>query len=118
MIEYKKLQVSLSDEEMRHVESEIKYEGYLKKQEKEIARIRKIDSVKIPENTDFRKIPGLTKEVIEKLEKVRPLSMGEAKKIPGMTPAATVNLHIFLRIQQRKAFIQRGVPRGTSRTHE
>ena len=102
VIEYKKFQVNLSDEEMRHVESEIKYEGYLKKQEKEIARIRKIDSVKIPENTDFRKIPGLTREVAEKLEKVRPRSIGEAKKIPGMTPAATVNLHIFLRIQQRK----------------
>ncbi len=102
VIEYKKFQVSLSDEEMRHVESEIKYEGYLKKQEKEIARIRKIDSVKIPENTDFRKIPGLTREVAEKLEKAQPRSIGEAKKIPGMTPAASINLHIFLRILERR----------------
>lgn len=101
VIEYKKFNVSLTDEEIRNIESEVKYEGYLKKQEKEIARIVKIDGEKIPENTDFRKIPGLTREVIEKLEKIRPQTIGEVKKIPGITPAATMNLHIYLSIQKR-----------------
>jgi len=102
VVEYKKFKVSLTDEEIRHIESEVKYEGYLKKQEKEIARITKIDGEKIPENTDFRKIPGLTREVIEKLEEIRPQTIGEAKKIPGITPAAIMNLHIYLSIQKRE----------------
>ena len=102
VVEYKKFNVPLTDEEIRHIESEIKYEGYLKKQEKEIARITKIDGEKIPENTEFRKIPGLTREVIERLEENRPQTIGEAKKIPGITPAATINLHIYLSIQKRK----------------
>lgn len=107
VIEYKKFDVQLADEETRHIESEIKYEGYLKKQEKEIERIKKIDREKIPEGTEFRKIPGLTREVIEKLEKARPQTLGEAKKIPGMTPAASINLHIYLNIQRKDKAEQR-----------
>ncbi len=103
VVEYKKFSGLLTDEEIRHVESEVKYEGYLKKQEKEIARIKKIEGEKIPENTNFRKIPGLTGEVMEKLEEIRPQTIGEAKKIPGITPAATLNLHIYLSIQKRKS---------------
>ncbi|NIO48777.1 MAG: tRNA uridine-5-carboxymethylaminomethyl(34) synthesis enzyme MnmG [Candidatus Aminicenantes bacterium] len=103
VVEYKKFNGFLTDEEIRHVESEVKYEGYLKKQEKEIARIKKIEGEKIPENTNFRKIPGLTREVMEKLEEIRPQTIGEAKKIPGITPAAAMNLHIYLGIQKRKS---------------
>ena len=62
---------SLSDEEIRHVEAEIKYEGYLIKQEKEIARIREIEGRKIPKGLDFRTVPGLTREAIEKMEKLQ-----------------------------------------------
>ncbi|NIM58227.1 MAG: tRNA uridine-5-carboxymethylaminomethyl(34) synthesis enzyme MnmG [Candidatus Aminicenantes bacterium] len=103
VVEYKKFSGLLTDEEIRHVESEVKYEGYLRKQEKEIVRIKKIEGEKIPENTNFRKIPGLTREVMEKLEEIRPQTIGEAKKIPGITPAATMNLHVYLNIQKRKS---------------
>lgn len=113
VLEYKKSRFHLSDEEIRHIESEVKYEGYLKKQEKEIVRIRKIDQEKIPESLDFEIIPGLTREVREKLEKFRPPTIGDAKKIPGMTPAAIVNLHIYMNIQKRK-----NVPRETLRRNE
>ena len=113
VVEYRKFIVSLSDEEMRHVESEVKYEGYLKKQEKEIAKIRKADGKKIPGDIEFRNIPGLTREVIEKLEKFKPRTIGEAKKIPGMTPAATMNLHVYMKIQKRTGQDRRNVPRGT-----
>ena len=101
VLEYKKFKISLTDEEIRHIESEIKYEGYLKKQEKEISRIKKIDGEKIPGNTDYKEIPGLTREVIEKLEKTRPKTIRDAKNIPGLTPAAIVNLHIYLNIQKK-----------------
>lgn len=118
VIEYKKINVVLSDEELRHLESEVKYEGYLKKQEKEIARIRKVDGEKIPKNINFRKIPGLTREASEKLEEFKPQTIGEAKKIPGMTPAATVNLHIYMRILRKKGQDKKNVPRGTVKHNE
>ncbi len=103
MVEYKKFSGLLTDEEIQHIESEVKYEGYLRKQEKEIARIAKIEREKIPKSTNYKKIPGLTREVVEKLEETRPQTIGEAKKIPGITPAATMNLHIYLSIQKRKS---------------
>jgi tRNA uridine 5-carboxymethylaminomethyl modification enzyme len=103
VVEYKKFSGLLTDEEIRHVEYEVKYEGYLKKQEKEIARIAKIEGEKIPKSTNYRKIPGLTREVIEKLEEIQPQTIGEAKKIPGITPAATLNLHIYLSMQKRRS---------------
>ena len=102
MLEYKKFKFNLTDEEIHHIESEIKYEGYLKKQEKEIARIKKVDKEKIPKEVDFGEIPGLTRELREKLGKFHPQTIGEAKKIPGITPAAIVNLHIYLNIQKRE----------------
>ncbi len=102
VLEYKKFAEPLAEEEKRHIESEVKYEGYLKKQEKEIARIKKIDREKIPRSLDFRKIPGLTREGIEKLEKLRPNTIGEVKRIPGITPAAVVNIHAFLSVQKKK----------------
>jgi tRNA uridine 5-carboxymethylaminomethyl modification enzyme len=118
VVEYKKFNVILSDEESRHLESEVKYEGYLKRQEKEIARIRKVDGEKIPNNIDFRKIPGLTREVSEKLDEVRPQTIGEAKKLPGITPAATVNLYIYMRILRKKGQNKKNVPRGTMKHNE
>jgi len=102
MVEYKKFLTHLTEEEIRHIESEVKYEGYLKKQEKEIASLKKKDRVKIPENLDFSQIPGLTREVIERLESLRPKTLGQAKKIMGMTPAAIHNLLIYLKLQKRK----------------
>ena len=111
MLEYTKLDVDLSDEEKRFIESEVKYEGYLKKQEKEIARIAKIDKEKIPESVEFHKIPGLTGEVAEKLKKFAPQTIGEAKKIPGMTPASLINLHIFINLQKKEEI--KNVSRGT-----
>ena len=101
VLEYEKFKIRLTDEEVRHIESEVKYEGYLRKQEKEVARIKKIDREKIPGNIDFKEIPGLTREVIEKLEKIRPKTISEAKNIPGLTPAAIVNLHIYLNIHKK-----------------
>lgn len=102
VLEYKKFAEPLSAEEKRHIESEVKYEGYLKKQEKEISRIKKNDREKIPGSLDFREIPGLTREGIEKLDKLRPKTIGEAKRIPGITPAAVVNIHTYLCILKKK----------------
>jgi tRNA uridine 5-carboxymethylaminomethyl modification enzyme len=66
-----------------------------------------MDKEKIPTSLEFQNVPGLTREVKEKLDKFRPKTIGEAKKIPGITPAAVVNLHIYLNIQKKH------VPRET-----
>lgn len=106
VLEYTKFENDLSEEEIRYIESEIKYEGYIQKQAKEIARILKIDREKIPAWIDFNNVPGFTREVVEKLKKFNPKTIEEAKKIPGITPAAIMNLHVYIQLKkkERKAF--------------
>ena len=94
--------MTLTDEERRFLESEIKYEGYIKKQEKEIARITKLDNEIIPRGITYTNVPGLTREVIEKLEKFAPRTLGDAKRIPGITPASIINLHIAISLHRKK----------------
>ncbi len=106
------LPAALSYEETRYIESETKYEGYIRKQEREIAKTSRSEAMKIPADTDFRKISGLTREAIERLEKVGPRTLGEAKKIRGVTPAAIQNLGLHLEIRQ-KTRCKQLVPRGT-----
>jgi tRNA uridine 5-carboxymethylaminomethyl modification enzyme len=96
-------QSELSDEDIRHIESEVKYEGYLIKQAKEIVHNLKIDRERIPAQMDFYRIPGLTREAREKLDQYRPRTIAEAKRIPSLTPAAITNLHIHIKLQQRNA---------------
>jgi tRNA uridine 5-carboxymethylaminomethyl modification enzyme len=111
VIEYIPSDMFLTDEEKRFLESEIKYEGYIKKQEKEIARITKLDNEKIPQSMVYTNVPGLSREVIEKLEKFAPQTFGEAKKIPGITPASIINLHIAITIHRKQK--AKNVSRGT-----
>lgn len=104
----------LSDEEIRHVEAEIKYEGYLIKQGKEVARIRGIEGRKIPRDLDFRTVPGLTREAIEKMEKLRPATYGDIRKIPGLTPSDVFNVYVELAKRRKGLREKQSVPRGTS----
>jgi tRNA uridine 5-carboxymethylaminomethyl modification enzyme len=105
VIEYIPSDMLPTDEEKRFCESEIKYEGYIQKQEKEIARINKLDGEKIPRGMTFKNVPGLTREVIEKLEKFSPRTIGEAKMIPGITPASVINLHVAIAIHRKQKAI-------------
>jgi len=107
------LPFTLTDEEKRHIEAEIKYEGYIKKQEREITRLSKIDQMSLPETINYREIPGLSLEIIEKLEKMRPGTLGEVKKIAGITPAALYNIYLYLAVF-RKGQAGANVPRGTN----
>jgi len=113
VLEYGKFSEELSSAEMRFIESEAKYEGYIRKQEKEIARGARADRARIPAKLDFKQVPGLTREAIEKLGKFRPQTLGEARKIPGMTPAAIHNVGLYLEIQRKKAGRRADVPRET-----
>jgi tRNA uridine 5-carboxymethylaminomethyl modification enzyme len=103
----------LSEEEASCLESETKYEGYIKKQEREIATAVRTESLRIPIGFDFGLVPGLTREAVEKLAAKRPMSLGEAKKIPGVTPAAVQNIFLYLQIARRKGASGPPVPRET-----
>ncbi len=70
------------------VEIEIKYEGYIRRQEEDIARVRRHETIELPGDLDYRNVPGLSRELAEKLAQARPPTLARAARIPGMTPAA------------------------------
>jgi tRNA uridine 5-carboxymethylaminomethyl modification enzyme len=82
---------------LNQVELQVKYEGYIKRQQAEVKKFRKMESLKIPESFDYATLPGLSREVKEKLEKVRPDSVGQALRIQGVTPAAVTMLLVGLK---------------------
>ena len=79
------------------VEIQTKYAGYIKRQEEHVGKLLKLEGIRLPANMDFKVIPGLTAEVKEKLAKIRPLSLGQASRISGVTPAAISILMIYLK---------------------
>ncbi|MCH6546235.1 MAG: tRNA uridine-5-carboxymethylaminomethyl(34) synthesis enzyme MnmG, partial [Deltaproteobacteria bacterium] len=79
------------------VELQIKYAGYIQRQLEGVDRFRKMEDVHLPENIDYSKITGLSREVREKLTHIRPRSLGQAHRIPGITPAAVSLLSIYLK---------------------
>lgn len=87
----------LSDEVTEQLQIATKYEGYIKRQVDQVAKYNKIESVKIPAEFDYAAVGSLSAEVKEKLEKVRPVSLGQAGRIPGVTPAAISILSVMLR---------------------
>src|SRR5690606_14555242 len=83
------------------VEIEARYAGYLQRQREEIERARRHEGTPIPVGFDYAAVRGLSAEVRQKLEQVRPLSIGQAQRIPGMTPAAISLLLVHLERQRR-----------------
>jgi tRNA uridine 5-carboxymethylaminomethyl modification enzyme len=80
------------------VETETKYAGYIGQQDRQIERLKKSENRHIPNNFGFRTVPGLSREIGEKLEKVQPATIGQAARIPGVTPAAIAILDVYLSI--------------------
>ena len=85
--------------EARAVETEIKFAGYLEQQKKSIAKLKAAEGVAIPEWLEYGVISGLSREMREKLERVRPSTIGQASRIPGVTPAALGLIHVSIRLQ-------------------
>jgi tRNA uridine 5-carboxymethylaminomethyl modification enzyme len=86
----------------RQVETEVKYEGYIRRQMEAAERLRNSELRKIPMDFDYRGVNGLSTEVLGKLEEVRPESLGQAGRIPGVTPAALTLLMLALEKRRRK----------------
>ena len=79
------------------VETEIKYEGYIRRQEDQVEQMKRLESMRLPPDIDYKNIPGISTEVKEKLDRVKPLSIGQATRISGITPAAISILMVYLR---------------------
>jgi tRNA uridine 5-carboxymethylaminomethyl modification enzyme len=96
------LRADLKPEELRSVETEIKYEGYLRQQRAEIEKIKRASARALPADFEYGNISGLSREVVEKLSRIRPVTIGQASRIPGVTPAALTIIHIHLELNRRK----------------
>ena len=88
--------------EARAVETEIKFAGYLDQQKKSIAKLKAAEAIVIPEWIEYGTISGLSREMRETLERVRPITIGQASRIPGVTPAALSLVHVSIRVQGNK----------------
>jgi tRNA uridine 5-carboxymethylaminomethyl modification enzyme len=97
-----KLGTSISESTLVTLETELKYQGYFRQQEKLVERMRASDARTIPDGFVFRGIPGLSREVVDKLERVGPVTLGQAGRIPGVTPAAVAVLDLYLSLAERQ----------------
>ena len=88
--------------ELKSVETEIKYEGYLLQQQRAIDRLKKAEQRSIPEWFDYHSVSGLSREMQEKLLKIRPRTLAHASRIPGVTPAAVSLVHVYIEIQAKR----------------
>ena len=88
--------------ELKSVETEIKYEGYLLQQQRAIERMKKSEQRAIPGWFDYRSVSGLSHEMQEKLTHVQPQTLAQASRIPGVTPAAVSLVNVFIEIQARR----------------
>jgi tRNA uridine 5-carboxymethylaminomethyl modification enzyme len=82
------------------VETELKYSGYIAQQNRQVERIRDSGQRRIPVDFCYTDIPGLSREVCEKLSRVKPDTLGQAGRIPGVTPAAVAVLDVFLTVSR------------------
>ena len=88
--------------ELKSVETEIKYAGYLQQQERAIERLKKAEQRSIPDWFDYASVSGLSREMKEKLQRVRPRTIAQASRIPGVTPAAVSLVNVYIEIQARR----------------
>jgi tRNA uridine 5-carboxymethylaminomethyl modification enzyme len=79
------------------LETAVKYEGYLRRQEAEVARRRREEDRRIPSTFVYSTTPGLSREVIQRLSQVQPATLGQALRVPGVTPAAIAVLSTYMR---------------------
>ncbi|MGO8796630.1 MAG: tRNA uridine-5-carboxymethylaminomethyl(34) synthesis enzyme MnmG, partial [Candidatus Sulfotelmatobacter sp.] len=88
--------------ELKSVETEIKYEGYLLQQQRAMERMKKSEQRAIPAWFDYHSISGLSREMQEKLAHVQPRTLAQASRIPGVTPAAVSLVNVFIEIQAKR----------------
>lgn len=91
----------LSEDEMKEIEIEVKYESFIKRQLSEIARFDNIEKIRVPADMDYSKVHSLSSEIKEKLIAIKPLNLGQAARISGVTPASISILMIYIEKTRR-----------------
>jgi tRNA uridine 5-carboxymethylaminomethyl modification enzyme len=86
-----------SSEVLDQAQIQIKYEGYLARQEELVQRFKRLEKTIIPDNLDFSQVAGLSREIVEKLTRISPRTLGQASRISGVTPAAISCLEVHLK---------------------
>jgi len=87
----------IGDDVISQIEMDTKYEGYIKRQKEQIDKFKKLENLRIPETFSYEDIPGLSREIVQKLSNVRPSSLGQASRVSGITPAAVSVLMVYLK---------------------
>ena len=87
--------------ELRAAETEIKYAGYLDQQRRSIEKLKKAEGRAIPATFTYKGVSGLSREMQEKLDRVRPQTIGQASRIPGVTPAALTLINLLIEVHAR-----------------
>ena len=92
-------QIGADEEQITNAETYIKYSTYIQKEEELVQHLSNLDNIKLPENLDYQSIQSLSKEAREKLSKVRPVNLGQASRVSGVSPADITALMILLRVK-------------------
>ena len=93
----------LTAQEKEEVEIQIKYEGYIKMEEEQVAKFKKMESKTLSEDIEYKDIKGLSLEARQKLDKIKPLSIGQASRISGVSPADINVLLIYLQLKNKNS---------------
>jgi tRNA uridine 5-carboxymethylaminomethyl modification enzyme len=99
-IEHRDSYGGLDRDEAAELETEVKYEGYVRRQAETIERFKRMEDTVIPDWVDFSGVTGLSTEVSERLSRVRPRSLGQAARMPGITPAAISILAVHIKTRR------------------
>ena len=102
----KALAAKIKDHVREQVEVQIKYEGYIKMQMEQVARMEKIENRRLPEDLDYSQITGLRNEAKQKLNNIKPVSVGQASRISGVSPADISVLLVYLEQMRRQEGVQ------------
>ena len=93
---HSELPVGLKNEILEQVNINIKYDGYIKRQKKQVEQFKKLENKKIPDNIDYDTVKSLRIEAVQKLKEYRPVSIGQASRISGVSPADISVLLVYL----------------------
>ncbi|OGX19494.1 MAG: tRNA uridine-5-carboxymethylaminomethyl(34) synthesis enzyme MnmG [Omnitrophica WOR_2 bacterium RBG_13_44_8b] len=91
------IKFAIPESALAQVEIEVKYAGFIQRQLKEVERFKNLENIKLPRDLDFTTVPSLSREIKEKLNKIKPFNLGQASRISGVTPAAISILMVYLK---------------------
>lgn len=97
LMDLSKEKLGIDESALRQIEIEVKYSGFIQRQLKEVERFKNLERIRVPEELNYAQISGLSREIREKLSKFRPINLGQASRISGVTPAAISILMVYLR---------------------